>query len=83
MSEIEKEINKLAADFLKELADRQGNDGCNDWDFPSHWTKEMKEDFVRGYHRYNNSADDFDPDFITLPNFAVASYLAYILRGRT
>ena len=82
MSDLKKEIDNLAADFLKELSNIQGNAGCNDWDFPKHWTKEMKEEFVKGYHRYNNSPDDFDPDFITLPDFAVASYLAHILRGR-
>lgn len=82
MSEIKQEIKDLAADFLRELTRIQGNAGCNDWRFPAHWTQKMKEEFTQGYHRYNNSADDFDPDFLVLPDFAVTSYLAYLLDGK-
>lgn len=82
MSEIKQEIKDLAADFLRELSNVQGNAGCNDWKFPESWTQQMKEEFTKGYHRYNNSPDDFDPDFLVLPDFAVTSYLAYLLDGK-
>lgn len=67
---------KLIGQFLKEYAERLGNDGCNDWDFPENWTHEEKVEFVRAYHDWNGDPEEFREDHLHLSNFAVAEFLA-------
>lgn len=61
------------ADFLEEYRDRLGNDGCNDWDYPSDWTEEDRETFCREYSEWNGE-EETDCTFI--PNFCAVGLLA-------
>jgi hypothetical protein len=70
----------LAAQFLTDHADRLGNDGCNDWEFPADWTEQERIDFVKGFHQHNGDPENFNPDRLVLPNFAVAGFLGAILK---
>lgn len=69
----------LAAEFLEQHSDDLSDNGCNDWEYPDDWTEQEKIDFCRKYHSFNKSPEDFDPDDLTLPDFAVASFLAHKL----
>jgi hypothetical protein len=74
---------QLAAHWLGEASDRYGNHGCNDveekiWDG---WTKEERKQFVKEYHEYNGDPEEFDPNFLHLPDFAIMGFLAYKLRS--
>lgn len=69
----------LAAEFLEQYSDDLSDNGCNDWEYPDDWTEQEKIDFCREYHDFNKSPEDFDPDDLTLPDFAVASFLAHKL----
>ncbi len=71
-----KEIS-LVKSFLKEYADIVSNDCCNDWSFPDDWTQSEKERFVKQYHAWNGDPEEFNPNRLNLPNFAVASFLAF------
>lgn len=44
----------LLSDILDEYADRLGNDGCNDWEWPKEWNEAYRRDFLK---RYNAWAD--------------------------
>jgi hypothetical protein len=67
----------LAADFLSQCSDELSNNGCNDWYYPENWTEEEKITFCREYYEWNGDADDFDCSDLTLPDFAVAAFLAH------
>lgn len=73
---------QLAAYWLDEASDMYGNHGCNDveekvWDG---WTKEERQQFVKEYHEYNGDPEEFDPNFLHLPDFAIMGFLAHKLR---
>lgn len=68
-------IRHLAAQMLDEYADRLGNDGCNDWHFPASWTEEEWRAFTARYAEWNGAPVG------ALTNFAVAAFLAHLLRG--
>jgi hypothetical protein len=72
---------KLAAAMLSEYANALGNKCCNDWNFPEDWTTQEKEEFCKGYHEWNGDPEEFTPEHLYLPDFAVADYLAYLLAG--
>ncbi len=69
----------LVVQFLNEYSDELGNNGCNDWKFPPEWSQSEKETFVKEYHDYNGDPQEFDLTNLNLPDFAVASFLAYKL----
>ena len=69
----------LLVDFLKELSDRFGNDGCNDWDFPITWTQREVIDFVKDFHAWNGDPEEFSENNLNLPNYAVVEFLAHKL----
>lgn len=68
---------KLAVAFLRDLSEVLGNRICNDWKFPSDWTLDERRAFVLEYHTWNGDPEEFDPNFLVLPDFAVASFLAH------
>lgn len=73
----EKEAN-LISHFLELASDEFSNMGCNDvpesvWDG---WTKEERQQFVKEYHEYNGDPEEYDPEFLVLPDFAIMSFLA-------
>jgi hypothetical protein len=66
----------VAAQLLEMASEEFGNHGCNDWDFPKGWTKEEKIAFCKEYHEWNGDPEDFDPNFLHLPDYAVMSFMA-------
>ncbi len=70
----------LAAALLDQYSDDLGNRSCNDWDFPENWTPEEVADFCKGAEEQNGTPEEFDPHDPSLPDFAVATYLAHLLR---
>jgi hypothetical protein len=74
----EKHLMKLAASFLDDYSDRLGNDGCNDWDWPTDWTREQCDEFLRNYHAFNGDPEEYTSGG-RLPNFAAVAYLAHLL----
>lgn len=69
----------LAAKFLQEAAERYGNDGCNDWDWPENWTPQERAEFAKGLAEH----ESMDPvDILRAPmNYMVMYYLAELLAG--
>jgi hypothetical protein len=63
----EKEIF-LASDFLKLLSEMMGNCACNDWEFPFDWSECEKKQFVKGYHEWNGDPEEYDDNFLSLPD---------------
>lgn len=72
----------LASAMLKDYSNVLGNRCCNDFEFPSDWSKQQKIDFVKEYHDWNGDPEVFNPDVPILPDFAVASFLAWKIRLR-
>lgn len=70
----DKEI-KILLMFLDELGDRFGNDGCNDWNFPSDWTKEEKIKFNKEFWTLNGSPEEFDEKHLHMMNTMVLELL--------
>lgn len=75
-------IHGLAANLLRLASDDFCNHGCNDFDLPSSWSLKEKQDFVFAYHEWNGDPEEYDPGFLQLPDFAVMTYLAYLLDGK-
>ncbi len=71
----------LAADFLDRAAEEFSNRSCNDFDFPESWTREEKQNFIRGYYENNGDPEEYDPKDLTIADFAAMGYLAALLRG--
>lgn len=46
---------KLLENFLYRHSEDLGNNGCNDWEFPSDWGKEEKSKFIEAFHKWNNT----------------------------
>jgi hypothetical protein len=67
---------KLAADLLEEASDEFSNHGCNDWDFPSDWTKEEQQEFVKAMNEDNGTPEEYDPEHLHVPDWWVMSFLA-------
>lgn len=67
----------LAASLLRTASDDFANHGCNDWEWPADWTHEQKTEFVREYHEWNDDPEEFDADYLHLPDFAVMAFLAH------
>lgn len=72
---------QLAAHFLNEASSQYANNGCNDVDESvwSRWTKEERQEFVKGFHEYNGDPEEYDPEYLHLPDFAIMGYLAHKL----
>lgn len=76
---INQKESELINGFLVEYKNRLSNDGCNDWKFPEVWTNFEKQEFVKTYHAWNGYPEEYNPKRLSLPNFAVVSFLAYKL----
>ena len=70
---------KLAGDFLDAAADDLGRRGCNDWSWPDNWTVKERAQFAFNYHIWNGDPEEYRFG-MSMPDFAVAAYLAYLLR---
>ena len=69
---------KLAAHFLEIASNKFANHGCNDVEDSvfSNWTLEERKKFVKEYHEYNGDPDEYDENFLHLPDFCIMSFLA-------
>lgn len=70
---------KLAVSFLQEASHEYNSHCCNDWEFPSNWSKKEKIQFVKEYHQYNGDPEEFNLKHLYLPDFAAMSFLAHKL----
>lgn len=66
----------LAAGMLRLASDAFANHGCNDWSFPEDWTQEEKIQFVLEYHEWNGDPEEFNANYLHLPDCAVMDFLA-------
>jgi len=74
---------ELAAKML-DLADEEfGNHGCNDVDDEVYegWTRRQRQTFVKAYHEWNGDPEEYSPDQLHLPDFAIMAFLAARIRG--
>lgn len=75
-----KEIHKqLAAEMLIDYSCNLGKNRCNDWNFPKDWAHREKAEFCIAYHDWNGDPEEFNPEHLRLPDFAVAAFLASML----
>lgn len=75
----------LAAEMLQLARQYFGNHGCNDvsdkvWEG---WSIEQRRQFVKEYHQYNGDPEEYDPNFLHLPDYAIMGFLAYKLKDDT
>lgn len=73
----------IIAEFMKEYSERLGNDGCNDWYFPTDWTVAEKQQFIKEYYAWNGTPEEYSKNHLHLPNFAAISFLAYRIEKKT
>jgi len=71
----------LASYFLNLASDEFGNHGCNDveqsvW---NNWTIEERQQFVKEFHEYNGDPEEYDPNFLYLPDFVLMGFLSHKL----
>lgn len=81
MTELEK---KLAVHYLNEHSTELGENCCNDVDEDvifKDWTLEERKKFVKEYHDYNGDPEEYDEDFLHIPDFAIVSFLAHKLKN--
>jgi len=78
-NEIKQKEKLLIIRFLEQASDEYSNRTCNDWKFPSDWTKEEKIEFCKEFHEWNGDSEEFNEDNLRLPDFAVMSFLAHKL----
>lgn len=76
---LNKKEKQLLLDFLEQLYDYLGNEGCNDWEFPEDWTEKEKAKFVKAFHDLNGDPEEFDKDNLNLPDFCVVALLKHKL----
>lgn len=72
---------KLAAKMLDISSDEFGNHGCNDVDDAMFegWELWERQDFCRRYHEWNGDPEEYDPNFLHIPDYAIMSFLSHIL----
>lgn len=70
---------KLLAAMLSDYADALGRKTCNDWNYPEDWAHQEKVEFCKGYHDWNGDPEEFSEEYLHLPDFAVADYLAFLI----
>lgn len=76
MNELHK---KLIASMLEDYSCLISRNICNDWNFPDDWTLEQRKEFCIAYHNWNGDPEEFDPENLTLPDYAVASFLSDLI----
>ncbi len=71
----------LAARFLREVAEHYGNHGCNDVDeiVWQSWSIDERKEFVKEYHEWNGDPEEYDSDWLHLPDHAIMDFLAHKL----
>jgi hypothetical protein len=72
----------LASEMLKDYSYALGRNVCNDFDFPKSWTADEINSFYNRYHEWNGDADEIHEPSVSIPDFAVAAFLAHLLKER-
>ncbi len=72
----------LAADLMQLASEEFGDHGCNDLDDKlfEKWSKEEIQQLTKEYHDFNGDPEEYNPNHLYLPDFAVMAYLANKLR---
>lgn len=70
-------LKEMLAKFIDLAADELGNNGCNDVDesFYDGWSVEERQEFVKEFHDWNGNPQDYDPEYLDLPDFAIMRFL--------
>jgi hypothetical protein len=76
---------KLAAYFLKAASDVFGIHICNDVDEDAFvdWTIEERQQLVKDFHEWNGDPEEYNPNFVHLPDHCLMSLLASKLENVT
>lgn len=53
----------LAIEFLKDLADKYGNAGCNDWRWPKDWSSKQRHKWAWRYANHPDVAAGADAGY--------------------
>ena len=67
---------KLIIDFLEEYYEELSGHGCNDWEFPSDWTKKEKRQFVKEFHEWNGDPEEYNENFLHLQDSSIMHFLS-------
>ena len=80
LTEYDRKALRLAADLLEELAGRQGDQVCDDYDgFPADWTPEDRRRITALFWKVNGTPED--DDGLDLSQSSTVSYaLAEVVR---
>lgn len=71
----------LASEMLELASDQFAHHGCNDVhdSFYDGWTIEERRKFIKDFHEWNGDPEEYDENFLHIPDFALMSFLAYKL----
>lgn len=72
---------KLIVSMLEDYSDLLGRKACNNWSFPKDWTHREKAEFCIAYHDWNGDPEEFSPEHLHLPDFAVVDFLVHLLES--
>jgi len=83
MENISKKELALAAKMLELASEQFDNNGCNDVDENVYegWTLEERQKFVKDFHEWNYSPEEYDETFLHLGDSTIMSFLASKLEG--
>lgn len=76
-----KEI-QLASEMLKLASDTFGNHICNDIEDSIYegWTIDERKQFVKEFYEWNGNPEDYDENFLHIPDFALMKFLSHKLK---
>ena len=71
--------NQLTSKFLTLASEEFGSRGCNDVEerFWDGWSKEERQQFVKEYYMWNGDPENFNPNYLHIPDFAIMHFLSY------
>ena len=75
---------ELVVCILKEFSSQLADKVCNDTDEAlfKNWTVEERHKFVRKYHTWNGDPEEFDPNDLHLPDYAIVAFLGDLLKQK-
>ena len=84
MSNIGGKELSLTAKLLDLASNQFSRHGCNDLSESVYegWSIEDKKKFVREYHEWNGDPEEFDEDFLYLPDYAIMRFLAHKIKAK-
>jgi len=78
-----KNDSKNLIKFLNHASDKFGKHGCNDLpeEVYSGWSLDERKKFVYEFHKWNGDPEEYNENFLHLPDFCVFGFLAYKLEN--